>query len=141
MQQPKRTKWRKTMKQVRHLHGVETRGCELSFGNIGLRAMEPGWISNRQLEAARVAMARFVKRSGKIWFRAFPDKPLTKKPAETRMGSGKGSVEAWVAEVRAGRIIAEMTGVPDAEAREAFALAASKLPIKTKVVRLKPTLL
>ncbi len=134
MLSPKRTKHRKQMKQVRHLHGTETRGCELAFGDFGLRALESGWITNRQIEAARIAMTRYVKRGGKVWIKVFPDKPLTKKPAETRMGSGKGSPELWVAEVRAGRLLYEMTGVTADVAREAFARAGSKLPIKTKLV-------
>ena len=134
MLSPKRTKHRKQMKQVRHLHGTETRGCELAFGDFGLRALESGWITNRQIEAARIAMTRYVKRGGKVWIKVFPDKPLTKKPAETRMGSGKGSPELWVAEVRAGRLLYEMTGVTADVAKEAFARAGSKLPIKTKLV-------
>lgn len=134
MLSPKRTKHRKQMKQVRHLHGTETRGCELAFGDFGLRALESGWITNRQIEAARIAMTRYVKRGGKVWIKVFPDKPLTKKPAETRMGSGKGSPELWVAEVRAGRLLYEMTGVTAAVAKEAFARAGAKLPLKTKLV-------
>jgi large subunit ribosomal protein L16 len=122
------------MKQVRHLKGTETRGCELAFGDFGLRALESGWITNRQIEAARIAMTRYVKRGGKVWIKVFPDKPLTKKPAETRMGSGKGSPELWVAEVRAGRLLYEMTGVTAEVAREAFSRAGSKLPLKTKLV-------
>ena len=141
MLQPKRTKHRKQMKRVRHLQGKETRGTELSFGDFGLRSTESGWITNRQIEAARIAIARYVKRGGKLWIRVFPDKPLTKKPAETRMGSGKGAPEMWVAEVRAGRILYEITGVTPAIAKEAFALAGAKLPVKTKVVQHKPTLL
>jgi len=134
MLSPKRTKYRKQMKQVRHLKGTETRGCELTFGDFGLRATESGWITNRQIEAARIAMTRYVKRGGKVWIKVFPDKPLTKKPAETRQGSGKGSPELWVAEVRAGRLLYEMTGVTAETAREAFARAGSKLPLKTKLV-------
>jgi large subunit ribosomal protein L16 len=122
------------MKQVRHLKGTETRGCELAFGDYGLRATESGWITNRQIEAARIAMTRYVKRGGKVWIKVFPDKPLTKKPAETRMGSGKGSPELWVAEVRAGRLLYEMTGVTPEIAREAFSRAGAKLPLKTKLV-------
>jgi large subunit ribosomal protein L16 len=141
MLQPKRTKHRKQMKQVRHIQGVETRGTKVSFGEYGLRATESGWITNRQIEAARIAVARFVKRGGKLWIRIFPDKPLTKKPAETRMGSGKGSPEVWVAEVRAGRVLYEITGVTEAIAKEAFELAAAKLPLKTKVVRFRTNLL
>jgi large subunit ribosomal protein L16 len=134
MLSPKRTKYRKQMKQVRHLKGTETRGCELTFGDFGLRALESGWITNRQIEAARIAMTRYVKRGGKVWIKVFPDKPLTKKPAETRQGSGKGSPELWVAEVRAGRLLYEMTGVTQQIAIEAFKRAGSKLPVKTKLV-------
>lgn len=135
MLQPKRTKHRKQMKQARHLYGVETRGCTLEFGDWGLKALEPGWITNRQIEAARQALSRHAKRGGKIWTKIFPDKPLTKKPAETRQGSGKGSPELWVAEVRAGRIMYEMTGVTSDVAKGALERAAAKLPIKTKVVQ------
>lgn len=135
MLQPKRTKYRKQMKQVRHLQGKETRGCELAFGEYGLRAVESGWITNRQIEASRIAISRFVKRGGKVWIKIYPDKPLTKKPAETRMGSGKGSPELWVAEVRAGRVMFEMTGVPMSVAQEAFKRAAAKLPIGSKFVK------
>jgi large subunit ribosomal protein L16 len=123
------------MKQVRHLQGKETRGCELAFGEYGLRAVESGWITNRQIEASRIAISRFVKRGGKVWIKIYPDKPLTKKPAETRMGSGKGSPELWVAEVRAGRVMFEMTGVPMSVAQEAFKRAAAKLPIGSKFVK------
>ena len=135
MLQPKRTKYRKQMKQARHLSGVETRGCTLEFGDWGLKAIEPGWITNRQIEAARQALSRHAKRGGKIWTKIFPDKPLTKKPAETRQGSGKGAPELWVAEVRAGRVMYEMTGVTSDVAKGALERAASKLPIKTKVVQ------
>ncbi|WKZ56324.1 MAG: 50S ribosomal protein L16 [Bdellovibrionota bacterium] len=141
MLQPKRTKYRKQMKQVRHLKGVETRGCDLEFGEFGLRATESGWITNREIEAARIAVSRFVKRGGKLWIRIFPDKPLSKKPAETRMGSGKGSVEQWVAEVRAGRMLYELTGVSRELAREALDLAASKLCLKTRIVEYSDKLL
>ena len=134
MLSPKKTKYRKQMKMVRHLQGVETRGCTLGFGDFGLRATESGWITNRQIEAARRAMTRFVKRGGKVWVKIFPDKPLSKKPAETRMGSGKGSPEVWVAEVRAGRVLFEMTGVTKEMAEEALLLAARKLPLKSKMV-------
>lgn len=135
MLSPKKTKYRKQMKQVRHLHGVETRGCKLEFGDFGLRILESGWITARQIEASRVAMTRYIKRGGKVWIRIFPDKPITKKPAETRMGSGKGSPEYWVAEVRAGRVVFEMTGVTQQIAKEAFSRAASKLPLKSKIVQ------
>lgn len=134
MLSPKKPKYRKQMKKVRHLVGVETRGCKLSFGEYGLRAMESGWITNRQIEAGRIALTRKAKRVGKFWIRVFPDKPLTSKPAETRMGKGKGSPEKWVAEVRAGRIIYEMTGVSASIAIPALELAASKMPIRCKVV-------
>lgn len=135
MLSPKKTKYRKQMKQVRHLIGTETRGCTLAFGDYGLRALESGWITNRQIEASRIAISRYVKRGGKVWIKIFPDKPLTKKPAETRMGSGKGSPEEWVAEVRAGRILFEMTGVTTEIATEAMVRAGAKLPVKTKVVK------
>lgn len=131
---PKKPKYRKQMKQVRHLVGTETRGCTLEFGEYGLRAMESGWLTNKQIEAARVAMTRHIKRGGKVWIKIFPDKPLTSKPAETRMGSGKGSPEHWVAEVRAGRIIYEVTGVSEEIARGALERAAAKLALKSKVV-------
>jgi large subunit ribosomal protein L16 len=128
------------MKQVRQLHGRETRGCELQNGDFGLRVLEPVWITNRQIEAARIAMTRHVKRGGKVWIKVFPDKPLTTKPAETRMGSGKGSPEKWVAVVRAGRIIYEMTGVPAPVAKQALMLAAAKLPVKCKIVERTDTI-
>ena len=142
MLSPKRVKHRKQMKQTRHLYGVETRGSEINFGDFGLMALEPSWISNRQIEAARIAMTRHLKRGGKVWIRVFPDKPLTKKPAEVRMGKGKGSPEQWVAEVRAGRIMYEVKGVPEDTAREAMRLAGAKLPVRTKFVsRTSETLL
>ena len=141
MLQPKKPKYRKQMKKVRHLFGVESRGCTMSFGDYGLRAMEPGWISDRQIEASRVAMSRHAKRGGKIWIRIFPDKPLTSKPAEVRMGKGKGAPEKWVAEVRAGRIMFEISGVAGNLAKEAMQLAASKLPIRCKVVERSDNLL
>jgi large subunit ribosomal protein L16 len=112
--------------------GKAWRGSDISFGNYGLKALEPAWITDRQIEAARVAMTRFVKRGGKIWVRMFPDKPITKKPQETRMGKGKGAPEQWVCVVRPGRIMFEMEGVTEQEAREALKLAAAKLPIRTK---------
>ena len=140
MLQPKKTKHRKQMKNARHLSGVETRGCTLEFGDFGLRAMESGWITNRQIEAARRAVTRYVKRGGKVWIKIFPDKPITKKPLETRMGSGKGSPELWVAEVRAGKIIYEMTGVSLEIAKQAFDRASAKLPIMTKIVSRKETI-
>ena len=134
MLSPKKPRYRKQMKQVRHITGTETRGCKLNFGDYGLRALESGWITNRQIEAGRIALTRYVKRGGKLWIRIFPDKPLTKKPAEVRMGSGKGSPEFWVAEVRAGRVLFEMTGVAPSVAKEALKRAAAKLPVKSKVV-------
>lgn len=108
------------------------RGCEVSFGDYGLKSVEAGWITNRQIEAARIAMTRFVKRGGKVWIRLFPSKPVTKKPAETRMGKGKGAPEGWVAVVRPGKILYEMEGVDEKTAREAMSLAAAKLPLKTR---------
>jgi large subunit ribosomal protein L16 len=132
MLQPKRVKYRK--QQRGRMKGVAFRGASLAFGEFGLKAMEPAWITNRQLEAGRVALTRAVKRGGKIWIRVFPDKPFTKKPAETRMGKGKGNPEYWVAVVKPGRILYEMEGMTAEVAREAFALASSKLPIKTKFV-------
>ena len=141
MLSPAKPKYRKQMKQVRHLLGVEKRGCDLAFGDFGLRAMESGWITDRQTEAGRVAIARNMKRGGKLWINFFPDKPITKKPAETRMGNGKGAPELWVAEVRAGRILYEVTGVDESMARDSLARAASKLPIKTKFVKRSENLL
>ena len=134
MLSPKRVKHRKQMKRVRHLHGVETRGTKISFGDFGLMAIEPGWITNRQIEAARVAMTRHLKRGGKVWIRIFPDKPLSKKPAEVRMGKGKGSPEHWVAVVRARRIMYEVKGVNKEIAFEALRLAGNKLPVRTRIV-------
>ena len=116
------------------MRGKATRGENLDFGDFGLKALEAGWITDRQIEAARIAMTRHVKRGGKIWIRIFPDKPITKKPAETRMGSGKGAPDHWVAVVKPGRVMYEIQGVDEALAREAFKLAAQKLPIKTKFV-------
>ncbi len=129
---PKRVKYRKQQKG--RMRGQATRGNTVSFGDYGLQTVEPGWISNRQIEAARVAMTRHVKRGGKVWIRIFPDKPLTKKPAETRMGKGKGSPETWVAVVKPGRVMFEMEGVGEDIARCAFELAAAKLPVKTRFV-------
>jgi large subunit ribosomal protein L16 len=114
--------------------GKANRGAEISFGEYGLKALEPAWITDRQIEAARIAMTRHVKRGGKIWIRMFPDKPITKKPAETRMGKGKGAPEYWVAVVKPGKILYEIEGVPENIAREAMALAAQKLPIKVRFV-------
>ncbi len=129
---PKRIKHRK--QQRGRLTGKAQRGSEISFGQFGLKALEPCWITNRQIEAARVAITRHIKRGGKVWIRIFPDKPLTEKPAETRMGKGKGSPEHWVAVVLPGRILFEVEGVPEEVAREAMELAAHKLPIKTRFV-------
>jgi len=131
---PKKPKYRKQQKKVRHVTGRETRGCTLSFGNYGLRCMESAWLTSRQIEAARIAINREAKRGGKLWIRIFPDKPITKKPAETRMGKGKGATEYWVAEVRAGKIMYELTGVNRETAVKALKLAAAKLPIKCQVV-------
>ncbi len=114
--------------------GLTKGGSELAFGEYGIQALEPGWLTARQIEAARIAMTRAIKRGGKVWISVFPDKPVTKKPAETRMGSGKGSPEGWVAVVRPGRVMFELAGVPEPLAREALRLAAHKLPVKTKFV-------
>lgn len=132
MLMPKRIKYRK--QQRGRMSGVAVRGSQLAFGQYGLKALEPQWVSARQIEAARVAMTRYVRRSGKIWIRIFPDKPVTKKPAETRMGKGKGAPEFWVAVIKPGRILFEMDGIPEETAREALRLAAHKLPMKTKFV-------
>ena len=132
MLMPKKVKHRRVMKG--RMRGKATRGENLDFGEFGLKALEAGWITDRQIEAARIAMTRHVKRGGKIWIRIFPDKPITKKPAETRMGSGKGAPDHWVAVVKPGRVLYEIQGVPVELAREAFQLAAQKLPIKTKFV-------
>ena len=131
---PSKPRYRKQMKKVRHLKGVETRGCTLSFGDYGLRTIESGWITSRQIEAGRVAITRHAKRGGKVWIRMFPDKPLTSKPAEVRMGKGKGAPEKWVAELRAGRIMYEITGVTEDVAKRALTLAAAKMPVKCKIV-------
>ncbi|MHB8482588.1 MAG: 50S ribosomal protein L16 [Nitrospiria bacterium] len=132
MLSPKKVKHRKMMKG--RMNGKAYRGGELAFGEFGLKAMEPGWVTSRQIEAARIAMTRYIKRGGKIWIRIFPDKPITKKPAETRMGKGKGNPEYWVAVVKPGRILYEMDGVTRAVAEEALRLAAFKLPISTKLI-------
>ncbi len=132
MLSPKRVKFRKMFKG--RTKGLATRGSTVAFGAFGLQALEPGWISNRQIEAARVALTRHIKRGGKVWIRIFPDKPVTKKPAEVRMGSGKGNPEFWVAVVRPGRVLFEIAGVPDDVAREALKLASAKLPISTKII-------
>jgi large subunit ribosomal protein L16 len=130
MLQPKRTKYRK--KQKGRVKGIAQRGHTIAFGNFALKTLEPGWINSRQIEAARIAMTRFMKREGQVWIRIFPDKPVTKKPAEVRMGKGKGAPEYWVAVVKPGRILFEVTGVNVATAQEALRLAAQKLPVKTK---------
>jgi large subunit ribosomal protein L16 len=132
MLQPKKTKHRKAHKG--RIRGNAQRGATLSFGSFGLKAMEPKWITNRQIEAARQAMTRHMKREGNVWIRIFPDKPITRKPAEVRMGKGKGNLEFWAAVVRPGLIMFEMDGIPEKTAREAMELAAQKLPIKTKFV-------
>ncbi len=132
MLMPKRVKYRKA--QRGRMGGVAVRGSTLAFGEYGLKALEPGWLTNRQLEAARVALTRSLKRGGKVWIRVFPDKPVTKKPAETRMGKGKGNPEEWVAVIKPGRIIYEMEGVTVDIAREAFRTAAQKIGIATKFV-------
>lgn len=132
MLSPRKTKFRK--QQRGRMRGKATRGNTLSFGEYGLQALEPSWITSRQIEAGRRAMTRYVRRGGKIWIRIFPDKPVTMRPAETRMGSGKGAPEFWVAVVKPGRIMYEITGVPEETAREAMRLAAFKMPIKTKFV-------
>jgi large subunit ribosomal protein L16 len=132
MLQPKRTKFRKMQKGK--MKGLATRGAELSFGSFGIKSLEPAWITSRQIEAARIAVTRFMKREGQVWIRIFPDKPVTKKPAEVRMGKGKGAPEYWVAVVRPGRMIFEAEGVPLDIAKEALRLAAQKLPVQTKFV-------
>ena len=129
---PKRTKYRKMQKGRNR--GRATRGIDVTYGEYGLQALEAGWITSNQIEAARIAMTRFIKRGGKVWIKIFPDKPITKKPAETRMGSGKGGVEYYVAVVKPGRVLFEMEGVAEEVAREAFRLASHKLPIKTKFI-------
>jgi len=132
MLMPKKVKHRRVMKG--RMRGKATRGERLSFGDYGLKALDAGWVTDRQIEAARIAMTRHVKRGGKIWIRLFPDKPITRKPAETRMGSGKGAPDHWVAVVKPGRVLYEIVGVDETLAREALKLAAQKLPIKTKFV-------
>ena len=132
MLSPKRVKFRKQFKG--RMKGLSQRGNTVAFGTFGLQALEPGWVTNRQIEAARVALTRSLKRGGKVWIRIFPDKPVTKKPAETRMGKGKGNPEEWVAVVKPGRILYEMEGVPQDVAKEAFRTAAQKIGIATKFV-------
>ena len=132
MLSPKKVKHRKMMKG--NLKGKAYRGSELAFGDFGLKALEPVWLTARQIEAGRIAITRYVKRGGKVWIRVFPDKPITKKPAETRMGSGKGNPEYWVAVIKPGRIIFEMEGVSPEIAQEALRLASYKMPMETKIV-------
>lgn len=137
MLMPKKVKFRKMQKG--RMDGKAYKGSEISFGEYGLKAMEPGWVSSRQIEAARIAITRHVKRGCKVWIRVFPDKPITKKPAETRMGKGKGSPEYWVAVVKSGRVLYEMSGVTEEVAKAALRLASHKLPISTKFVRREET--
>jgi large subunit ribosomal protein L16 len=132
MLMPKRVKYRKQMRG--RMRGYSKGGTNVSFGEYGLKALERGWITNRQIEAARIAMTRKIKRGGKVWINVFPDKPTTSKPAETRMGSGKGNPEGWVAVIKPGRVMFEIAGIPEDLANEAMRLAGTKLPIKTKVV-------
>ena len=132
MLMPKRVKWRKQQRGRRK--GMASRGANISFGEYGLQALEPGWITNRQIEAARVAITRSLGRGGKVWIRVFPDKPLTVKPAETRMGKGKGNPEYWVAVIKPGRVMFEIEGVPRESAQRAIKLASQKLPIKVRFV-------
>ena len=132
MLMPKRVKYRKV--QRGRMTGAASRGNKVAYGDFGIQALEPGWITGNQIEAARIAMTRYTKRGGKVWIKIFPDKPITEKPAETRMGSGKGSPEYWVAVVKPGRIMFEIAGVSEEVAREAMRLASHKLPVKTKFV-------
>src|SRR5438034_7349358 len=136
MLMPKKVKYRK--QQRGRMTGKAWRGSTLAFGDVGLKALECGWITDRQIEAARVAMTRFIKRGGKVWIRLFPDKPITKKPAETRMGKGKGAPEQWVAVIRPGKILFEMEGVAPEIAKQAMRLAAHKIPMKTRFVAREP---
>ncbi|HEX6208915.1 MAG TPA: 50S ribosomal protein L16 [Actinomycetota bacterium] len=132
MLQPKKVKWRK--QQRGRMRGKAKGGTDVQFGDYGLAALEPGWISNRQIEAARVAITRYIRRGGKVWINIFPDKPVTKKPAETRMGSGKGNPEDWVAVVKPGRVMFELSGVSETVAREALRRGAAKLSVRSKFV-------
>ena len=132
MLMPKRVKYRRV--QRGRMKGAANRGTTVTYGDYGLMATEPGWVKSNQIEAARIAMTRYIKRGGQVWIKVFPDKPVTEKPAETRMGSGKGSPEYWVAVVKPGRVMFEISGVDEATAREAVRLAGHKLPIKTKFV-------
>ena len=133
MLSPKRVRWRKVQKG--RMRGKAYRGSEVSFGDFGLQSLECGWLTARQIEAGRIAMTRHVKRGGQVWIRVFPDKPLSKKPAETRMGKGKGPVDHWVAVVKRGRVMYEMEGVPEELAREALRPAAHKLPVRTRFLK------
>ena len=137
MLMPKRVKYRRVHRG--RMTGKALRGNKVTYGEYGIQALEPAWITANQIEAARIAMTRYCKRFGKVWIKIFPDKPVTKKPAEVRMGSGKGSPEFWVAVVKPGRVMFELAGVPEATAREALRLAANKLPIKTKFVTKEET--
>ena len=132
MLMPKRVKYRRV--QRGRLKGRATRGNKITYGEYGIQALEPGWITSNQIEAARIAMTRYIRRGGQVWIKIFPDKPVTEKPAETRMGSGKGSPEYWVAVVKNQKVMFEIGGVSEAEAREALRLAQHKLPIKTKII-------
>ncbi|MBL4759325.1 MAG: 50S ribosomal protein L16 [Mariprofundaceae bacterium] len=134
MLQPKKVRWRKHHKELQRIRGKSPRGASLNFGQYGLKAMEPGRITARQIEAARVTINRHMKRQGRVWIRIFPDLPVSKKPAEVRMGKGKGNPEYWVAAVKAGRILYEMDGIDEELARGALERAAAKLPIRTKIV-------
>ena len=133
MLMPKRAKYRKV--QRGRMTGTASRGNKVAYGEFGIQALEPGWITGNQIEAARIAMTRYTKRGGKVWIKIFPDKPVTEKPAETRMGSGKGSPEYWVAVVKPGRVMFEIAGVSEEVAREALRLASHKLPVKCKIVK------
>jgi large subunit ribosomal protein L16 len=137
MLMPSKVKYRK--QQRGRMRGKAWRGSQISFGDFGLKVVEPGWISDRQIEASRIAIMRFIKRGGKLWIRIFPDKPVTKKPAETRMGKGKGAPEFWVAVVKPGRVLFEMEGVSESDAREALRLASHKIPIATRFVTREST--
>jgi large subunit ribosomal protein L16 len=130
---PKRVKWRRPHRGV--MKGKASRGNTVTYGELGLQALEHAWITNRQIEAARIAMTRYIKRGGQVWIKIFPDKPITVKPAETRMGSGKGSPEYWVAVVKPGRVMFEIAGIDEETAKEALRLASHKLPIKTRIVK------
>ncbi|MDR3552629.1 MAG: 50S ribosomal protein L16 [Clostridia bacterium] len=137
MLMPKRVKYRRV--QRGRMTGRATRGASITYGEFGLEALEPAWITSNQIEAARVAMTRFIKRGGQVWIKIFPDKPVTEKPAETRMGSGKGSPEYWVAVVKPGRVLFEMGGIPEVDAKEAMRLASNKLPIKCRFIKKQET--